>query len=401
MSVDTVAACSSVEVTGADVSVEVLAEAPVAAALGVASLASVGATAGVWAAFSAATDCAVLRRLGALTVGMEGRARRAACLPVPRPRRAAGAVWALFSCSVLSDASLDDDAEASGVPSEEKKTSTGRPLRRPEEDVFAAPADLAVDREEVETDVLAEVVPVPFFGCVDLLLAPEVSFVGDDDESPEFEEVPEDALVLAPLAVDDVLAAAVLEDVLAGVFPDALPAVFPAAEPEDFCDAVEGVLSAASSDAAAAAEVVRRRGVVLFEGAVAASWALPLSAGALAEGDCVVSSVSAVLWIRAPRPRPRPPRRVFFTRPPEVKRVSDSLEPRGRPSHAARRSGRPSVPSVDPCTRWASGESSADLVPGPRFLTQELIDCDVPRETRWTVRRHSNHGDHVAGHRFT
>ncbi len=125
---------------------------------------------------------------------------------------------------------------------------------------------------------------------------------------------------------------------LADVLPEGLAADVPAFFVVDVASWVdssaEEAVSVVFSEAAAAAEVVRRRGASDLAGAGSPAFPPPSPAGARDEEGCVLSSVSAVLWIRAPRPRPRPPRRVFFTRPPEVKRVSDSLEGGDPRSHA-------------------------------------------------------------------
>lgn len=189
-----------------------------------------------------------------------------------------------------------------GVRSEEKKTSTGR-LPRPEVD-FGASADFP-----------AAVVPPALAPDVEVLLAAD--FVVPLTFPPLTEAESVEALFCAPLAevveVDVVPdAAAFSVDAAGGVFDleglvvedlldeDLVVEDFVDDEeervPSDFFeDAVlPGALSAAFSDAAAAADVVRRRGVASFLSSEETVCAVS-SVGTAEDAGAVVSSASAVL----------------------------------------------------------------------------------------------------------
>jgi len=228
---------------------------------------------------------------------------------------------------------------SSELRSDEKKTSTGRP-RRPEAalppatpsaafSAFPTPPAVEVGFVEVVFEPNDDALLVDFGACLPPAENPDEGvFARDADFSvllPAEDEATFFPAVPVPLfSVGVAVSAEPVDRADDEVF-------LPVSRPLDVEDAVdaEGVFSGDASEpdsaAAAAAEVVRRpEVVVLFAGADADSE--DATDSMVGDGDAAVSSVSAVLWIRAPRPRPRPPRRVFFTRPPEANSVPLSLD---------------------------------------------------------------------------
>lgn len=323
-------------------------------------VASAGADRAVFSA-SGPEDAAAVRRLGALTAGMEGRPRRAEEARAARPPPDTSLLR--FSRFPSADVAATSAAPASSeLRSDEKKTSTGRPPRpeaalppaTPSAAFSAFPAPPAVEVGFVEV-VFVEVVFEPdddallvdFGACLPPAEDPDKGVFARDADFSVLLPAEDEATFFPAVPVSFFSAG---DDVSAEPVDRADDEVFlPVSRPLDVEDAVdaEGVFSGDASEpdsaAAAAADVARRpEVVVLFAGAGADSE--DAADSVVGDGDAAVSSVSVVLWIRAPRPRPRPPRRVFFTRPPEANSVPLSLDasrtvvPRnGRLFHVKRR----------------------------------------------------------------
>lgn len=335
------------------------------------------ASAAFWDAFSASVPLDAVRRVGALTVGMDGRVRR------PEDLRASDVVEDDVPRVCVASAAVSASAEpsrASDARSEEKKTSTGRPLRP--EVVFFCPV------AEVGVPVLRA---AGFFAVEEALPLAEAESAEFDAEDSSAAFDAEDAVEDGFDCEDDFEAAfpaeADVDGLAAAVFFDDAEAdvrevpVFRAPAPAGvFEELFAGALSSAFSEAAAAADVARRRVDDVFAdfSVAEAEVESEVSAGTLDDGAFGVSSVSAVLWIRAPRPRPRPPRRVFFTRPPEAKMVLVSLVVQGPPDP---RRGCTVSRETDP--PWSRGEGRAF---GQREAQQGTIS--FPRRTitpRWRI----------------